>query len=118
MDETNKEKFSWSKFFSGLSTSVGWAKSIMMIIKIVLIVAVIATPVVIWRNGYNKAKTEWYQKGYIAGDAYCREDVAKHPTQQFSGTGTTVNNNVCPPPTRKVGLSMGGLGTIGWCENK
>ncbi len=106
------EKFSWSKFFGGLNTVVGWAKFASFWLKL----AMILIPIILSAWAYKSVYSKGYSKGVAVTteikDREFKQWIADHPQQTISGS--TVNNNVNKPNNR-FRMSVFPL-TVGWCE--
>lgn len=108
------EPFSWTKFFSGFTTVVGWAKFASFWVKVVMIVAPILAGVwythTVYQKGFNKGEVTME----AIKDAEFKKWIAEHPQQTFTGDGCTVNNNVSKANNH---FQMGIFPLrIGWCE--
>ncbi len=112
-EQATPEAFNWGKFFSGFTTAVGWAKTTVMIVKIVLILVAIGGPVLICRawytTGYKAGQTVGYKGGYKDASDW----FAAHPVIQ-TGDNCTINNNVQEKDNHfKIGIFPL---RIGWCS--
>jgi len=106
------EAFSWSKFFSGLTSIVGWAKFASMWLKVAMIVVPILTGAFAYKMVYNKGYAKGQAVTRALADQEFKQWIADHPQQTISGS--TVNNNVAKP-NNKFGISVFPL-RLGWCE--
>ena len=112
-DTKAPESFSWTKFFSGFNTVVGWAKFASFWIKVALIVV----PLLMAAWAYHSIYKTGYNKGYSVGmeikNAEWMKFEADNPRQKF-GDNCKVDNNVHIPNNH---FQMGIFPLrIGWCE--
>ena len=108
------EPFSWSKFFGGFSTLVGWAKFASFWIKVAMIVVPILGSVWVYHHVYTKGYNKGYAVGMDVKNAEWMKYEAEHPRQTFTGDHAQVNNNVRVPNNR---FQFGVFPLrIGWCE--
>lgn len=114
-DETKTpEPFSWSKFFSGFNTVVGWAKFASFWVKVAMVVIPIVTAAWFYHSVYQKGFNRGSAVMEKLKDEEFKRWVADHPQQTFTGENCTVNNNVQKPNNH---FQMGIFPLrIGWCE--
>jgi len=109
---SDKEPFSWQKFFGGLSSIVGWAKFASFWVKALMIAIPILSGFLAYKAVYNKAYSKGVAVTRALADQEFKQWIADHPQQTIAGS--VVNNNV-QKKNDHFQASVFPL-RIGWCD--
>lgn len=108
------ESFSWSKFFSGFSSAVGWVKAAAIAIRVAIFVCVPLSFALTYHFGFKAGDIKGQTIMAAKKEKEFRDWIESHPQNVVNGNGTQLNNNV-RVPNNHFQASVFPF-RLGWCE--